>query len=51
MPWEEEGIKHPEYYKGTDGVHFYGNFDAYDAYLKLLEKAIDQSLVKPAKGE
>lgn len=51
MPWEEEGIKHPEYYKGTDGVHFYGNFDAYDAYLKLLEKAIDQSLLKPAKGE
>ena len=51
MPWEREAMNHPEYYEGTDGVHFYGNMDAYDAYLKLLKKAINESLQKPAKGE
>ena len=51
MEWEKEGIAHPEYYQGTDGVHFYGKQDAYQAYLKLLEKSINESLKNPAKGE
>lgn len=51
MDWESQGIAHPEYYDGTDGVHFYGKFDAYDAYLEMLNDAIDQSLKTPAKGE
>lgn len=51
MDWESQGIAHPEYYDGTDGVHFSGNFDAYDAYLKMLNEAINQSLKKPSKGE
>ncbi len=51
MQWENEAIAHPEYYKDTDGVHFYGNPKAYEAYLKLLEKSINQSLNKKAKGE
>ena len=51
MEWEKEGIAHPDYYAGTDGVHFYGHFDAYQAYLELLEQAINQSIKKPGKGE
>lgn len=51
MPWEKEAMKHPEYYAGTDGVHFYGVMDAYGAYLKMLNEAINQSLKKPSKGE
>ncbi|WP_297281668.1 acyltransferase family protein [uncultured Anaerococcus sp.] len=51
MHWEKEAIAHPEYYTGTDGVHFYGNNEAYESYLKLLKKAINQSLNKKAKGE
>ena len=49
MDWEKEGMAHPEYYSGTDGVHFYGKLNAYDAYLKMLEKSIDQSLKAKAK--
>lgn len=51
MPWEKEAINHPEYYQGTDGVHFYGVMDAYDAYLKMLKETISESLKNPAKGE
>ena len=51
MEWEKEAIAHPDYYAGTDGVHFYGHFDAYQAYLELLEQAINQSIKKPGKGE
>ena len=51
MPWEKEAMAHPEYYAGTDGVHFYGVMDAYDAYLKMLNEAIRESLKNPAKGE
>lgn len=51
MPWEKEAMNHPEYYAGTDGVHFYGVMDAYDAYLNMLKEAINESLKKPAKGE
>lgn len=49
MPWEEEAMKHPEYYEGTDGVHFYGIIDAYDAYNKLLQKAILEARKKEGK--
>lgn len=49
MPWEEEAMKHPEYYEGTDGVHFYGIIDAYDAYNKLLQKAILEASKKEGK--
>lgn len=49
MPWEEEAMKHPEYYEGTDGVHFYGIKDAYDAYNKLLQKAILEANNKEGK--
>lgn len=51
MEWEKEGMAHPEYYKGTDGVHFYGVQKAYDAYLKMLKETIDKSLKSKAKGE
>lgn len=51
MEWEDYAIKHPEFYQGTDGVHFYGQMDAYEAYLKLLNEAIEKSLLSPAKGE
>lgn len=49
MPWEEEAMDHPEYYEGTDGVHFYGIKDAYDAYNKLLQKAILEASKKEGK--
>lgn len=49
MPWEEEAMKHPEYYQGTDGVHFYGHTDAYEAYNKLLKKAILEASKKEGK--
>ena len=51
MPWEKEAMAHPEYYAGTDGVHFYGVMDAYDAYLNILKEDINESLKNPAKGE
>lgn len=40
---------HPEYYKGTDGVHFYREKVANDAYLKLLQKAIGESIKNKGK--
>ncbi|WP_296129552.1 hypothetical protein [uncultured Anaerococcus sp.] len=49
MPWEELAMNHPEYYKGTDGVHYYGIMDAYDAYNSLLEKAILEASKKEGK--
>lgn len=49
MDWEKEAMAHPEYYKGTDGVHFYREKAANDAYLKLLKKAIDESIKKEGK--
>ena len=51
MDWEDYAIKHPEFYNGTDGVHFYGQMEAYEAYLKLLNEAIEKSLLSPVKGE
>lgn len=51
MPWEEVAIKNPSYYEGTDGVHFYGKWDVYEAYLSMLKDAIDEAKNKPAKGE
>lgn len=51
MPWEDEAIAHPEYYTDTDGVHFYGKWNTYSAYLKMLEDAIAEAKTKPAKGE
>lgn len=49
MPWEELAMNHPEFYEGTDGVHFYGNIDAYDAYNDLLQKAIIEASKKEGK--
>lgn len=49
MDWEKEAMAHPEYYKGTDGVHFYKEKAANEAYLKLLKKAIDESVKKDGK--
>lgn len=49
MPWEELAMKHPEFYEGTDGVHFYGNIEAYDAYNDLLQKAILEASKKEGK--
>lgn len=51
MEWEDYAIKNPSFYEGTDGVHFYGQINAYEAYLKLLNEAIDNSLLKTTKGE
>ena len=51
MEWEDYAIKNPSFYEGTDGVHFYGQINAYEAYLKLLNEAIDRALLKTAKGE
>ena len=49
MDWEKEAMAHPEYYKGTDGVHFYREKEANDAYLKLLQKAIGESIKNKGK--
>lgn len=49
MPWEELAMNHPEFYQGTDGVHFYGNIEAYDAYNDLLQKAILEASKKEGK--
>ena len=49
MPWEELAMDHPEFYYGTDGVHFYGNIEAYDAYNDLLQKAILETSKKEGK--
>ncbi|MDU5150026.1 acyltransferase family protein [uncultured Anaerococcus sp.] len=49
MPWEELAMDHPEFYQGTDGVHFYGNIEAYDAYNDLLQKAILEANKKEGK--
>ena len=49
MDWEKEAMDHPEYYKGTDGVHFYREKEANDAYLKLLQKAIGESIKNKGK--
>lgn len=49
MPWEELAMNHPEFYYGTDGVHFYGNIEAYDAYNDLLQKAILEASKKEGK--
>lgn len=49
MPWEELAMDHPEFYEGTDGVHFYGNIEAYDAYNDLLQKAILEASKKEGK--
>ncbi len=51
MEREDYAIKNPSFYAGTDGVHFYGQTKAYEAYLKLLNEAIDKSLLNPAKGD
>ena len=49
MDWEKEAMAHPEYYKGTDGVHFYREKEANNAYLKLLQKAIGESIKNKGK--
>ena len=49
MDWEKEAMAHPEYYSGTDGVHYFGRLNVYDAYLKMLKNSIDQSLKNKAK--
>lgn len=49
MPWEELAMNHPEYYQGTDGVHYYGITEAYDAYNTLLQKAILEASKKEGK--
>lgn len=51
MEWEDYAIKNPNFYEGTDGVHFYGQTKAYEAYLRLLNEAIDKSLLNTAKGD
>lgn len=51
MEWEDYAIKNPSFYEGTDGVHFYGQSEAYKAYLKLLNETIDKALLNPAKGD
>lgn len=51
MEWEDYAIKNPSFYEGTDGVHFYGQSEAYKAYLKLLNEAIDKALLNPDKGD
>ena len=49
MPWEELAMDHPEFYEGTDGVHFYGKIEAYDAYNDLRQKAILEASKKEGK--
>lgn len=49
MPWEEVAMDNPQFYYGNDGVHFYGNIEAYDAYNNLLEKAILEASKKDGK--
>ena len=51
MEWEDYAIKNPNFYEGTDGVHFYGQIKAYEAYLRLLNEAIDKSLLNTDKGD
>lgn len=49
--WHSIAVQHPEYYKGTDGVHFYGIEEAYEAYANMLNDAIMRAKDRPLKGE
>lgn len=45
MDWEAYAQKNPKLYEGTDGIHFYGREDTYEAYVKLLK----ETLIKASK--
>lgn len=49
--WAKISQEHPEYYEGTDGVHFYGKDKAIAHFVSMLKTALQQSMKQPAKGE
>lgn len=49
MDWQAFSEKHPEFYEGTDKIHFYGKEDAYKAYKNLLMEALQEAKKKGAK--
>lgn len=49
--WHGISQNHPEFYEGTDLVHFYGIQKAYDAYAQMLKDAIAKAETKPKKGD
>lgn len=50
--WYKTATSHPEIWNGTDGVHYSdANTTGADLYVKTIQKAIDKSAKRPAKGE
>ncbi len=49
--WFDVAQKNPQFYEGTDLLHFYGNQDAYEAYGKLILDTIERAKERPAKPE
>ena len=50
--WYKTATSHPEIWNGTDGVHYSdANTTGADLYVKTIQKAINKSAKRPAKGE
>lgn len=43
MDWQKYASKNPDFYKGTDGIHFYGHMDTYAEFQGKLLKAINKA--------
>lgn len=43
MDWQKYAAKNPDFYKGTDGIHFYGHMDTYAEFQGKLLKAINKA--------
>lgn len=49
--WHGLANQHLDYFNNTDGVHFYENPQASDAYVSCIKAALDELSHCPAKGE
>ncbi|MDD6920597.1 MAG: acyltransferase family protein [Eubacteriales bacterium] len=49
MDWNAHSKKHPELYKGSDGVHFFDKYDAYKEYTMMLMDIHKKALAKSAR--
>ncbi|WP_304262537.1 acyltransferase family protein [Kallipyga massiliensis] len=47
--WNQAARAHPDFFKGTDGVHFYAHKDGIPLYINTLKEAIAKAYKKPAK--
>lgn len=48
--WNRAAKDHPDFFKGTDGVHFYAHKDGIPLYINTLKEAIAKAYKKPAKS-